>query len=97
MEKQFPPSQPWIWEQGLIALAYAREEIFELSGQRYFYPIFDGLPGGMLGYDYANNPCSFASIHFGGLAEKPSDGVTLTLLPQILGRQPGRHPMPGEN
>jgi hypothetical protein len=86
LEKPFPPGQPWIWEQGLIALAYAHHETFELSGQRYFYPIFDGLPGGMLGYDYARNPCGFASIHFGGLAEKPSDGITLTLLPQILGR-----------
>lgn len=87
LQKQFPPRLPWIWEQGLIALAYARHETFELSGQRYFYPIFDGLPGGMLGYDYARNPCGFASIHFGGLAEKPSDGMTLTLMPQILGRQ----------
>jgi hypothetical protein len=88
LQSRFPPNQPWIWEQGLVALAYARHETFELPGQRYFYPIFDGLPGGMLGYDYARNPCGFASIHFGGLAEKPSDGITLTLAPQILERQP---------
>ena len=77
---------PFAWEQGYIANLYARRRTFQLSTQRYFYPLFDGLPGGPLGYDYAANPCGFASLHFGGLTVKPSDAATLHLMPQILGR-----------
>ena len=76
------------WEQGFIALAYARQRVLQLPNQRYLFPIFDGLPGGLLGYDYFGNPCGFASVHFGGLAEKPSDGAALELLEPILGRCP---------
>jgi len=76
----------WVWEQGFVACLCAREEIVELPTQRYFYPIFDGLPGGILGYDYAANPCGFAAIHFGGLPVKPSDDVALVLAQEILGR-----------
>jgi hypothetical protein len=76
----------WQWEQGFMASQFVHESVHPLSSQRYFYPYFDGLPGGMLGYDYDQNPCGFASIHFGGLAEKPSDQVTLVLAPAILRR-----------
>jgi hypothetical protein len=74
----------WQWDQGFIASRYAHEAVFGLPTQRYLYPMFDGLPGGILGYDYARNPCGFASIHFGGLAEKPTDKDALILAPQIL-------------
>ncbi|HZT99917.1 MAG TPA: hypothetical protein VFA10_09670 [Ktedonobacteraceae bacterium] len=75
-----------LWEQGLIALAYANRHTLELPSQRYPFALFQGLPGGMTGYDYKLNPCGFKAIHFGGLWEKPSDGVALQLAPQILGR-----------
>jgi hypothetical protein len=80
------PNEPFLWEQGYIATLYAHCNTVELPSQRYLFPLFDGLPGGMLGYDYKLNPCGFASIHFGGLAEKPSDGITLHLVPQLLDR-----------
>jgi hypothetical protein len=76
----------YIWEQGLLAAIFARRPSRQLPSTRYFYPLFDGLPGGMLGYDYADNPCGFASVHFGGLSEKPSDMVMLRLAPLILAR-----------
>lgn len=78
---------PFCWEQGLIALAYADKHILELPTQRYLFTIFQGLPGGITGYDYKLNPCGFKAIHFGGLFEKPSDGVALQLVSQILGRR----------
>lgn len=74
------------WEQGYIAALFAGRRTLQLPTQRYFYPLFDGLPGGPVGYDYALNPCGFASIHFGGLTGKPTDEVMSHLLPQILGR-----------
>jgi hypothetical protein len=80
---------PWMWEQGFIASLYANARFVELPTQRYFYPLFDGLPGGLAGYDYARNPCGFASIHFGGLDEKPSDDLVMSLLPGILGHGSG--------
>ena len=76
----------WFWEQGFLAIEFAHESLVQLPSQRYFYPYCDGLPGGIVGYDYACNPCGFASVHFGGLAEKPSDSVSLLLAPNILGR-----------
>lgn len=87
LQAQPRPHQGHLWEQGLIAVVYANKHTFELSTQRYFFPLFDGLPGGVLGYDYQHNPCGFASVHFGGLFEKPSDGVALHLVSQLLGRQ----------
>ncbi|HET6980076.1 MAG TPA: hypothetical protein VFI24_27330 [Pyrinomonadaceae bacterium] len=78
-------SNAWNWEQGFIACWYADRRTFELSTKRYFYPLFDGLPGGILGYDYAGNPCGFASVHFGGLTEKPTDDAMYYLAPDILG------------
>ena len=48
-------------------------------------PVY-GLPDGVLGYDYAANPCGFASIHLGAVGEYFSDEVALRLAPQILGR-----------
>jgi hypothetical protein len=84
-----PPNRVpvWQWEQGFLATRYAREAHHQLPWQRYFYPYFDGLPGGILGYDYATNPCGFATIHFGGLAEKPDDMTSLALAPSLLGRR----------
>jgi hypothetical protein len=76
----------WMWEQGFMACEYGNGSSFKLPSQRYFYPYFDGLPGGLSGYDYALNPCGFVSIHFGGLAEKPSDNAALALAPEVLGR-----------
>jgi hypothetical protein len=81
-----PRMEAHLWEQGLIALAYANRHTLELPSQRYSFTIFQGLPGGITGYDYKLNPCGFKAIHFGGLWEKPSDGVALQLAPQILGR-----------
>ncbi len=81
-----PGNNPPAWEQGLIALAYANKHILELPSQRYPFAIFQGLPGGITGYDYKLNPCGFKAIHFGGLFEKPSDGVALQLASQVLGR-----------
>ncbi len=83
------PRAPPLWEQGFIALAYAQKNVVELPSQRYLFAAIEGLPGGMLGYDYGRNPCGFASIHFGGLAEKPSDDVALHLAPAILSRRQG--------
>jgi hypothetical protein len=76
----------FIWEQGLIASVYALKNVFQLPSQRYFFALFDGLPGGKLGYDYALNPCEFAMIHFGGLFNKPTDAETLLLAADVLGR-----------
>jgi hypothetical protein len=83
-----PPNHTlgWLWEQGFMASQYAHEDVFPLPTQRYFYPYFDGLPGGTLGYGYARNPCGFVSLHFGGLARKPSDAAALILAPDILNR-----------
>jgi len=78
---------PMSWDQGLIAATFAQDKVLALPTNRYFYPVFDGLPGGLFGYDYAANPCGFVSIHFGGLFEKPSDAATLLLATDILSRQ----------
>ena len=78
------PAAPFYWEQGFIAVAYASLRTCELPSQRYFFPLFDGLPGGVLDYDYATNPCRFASIHYGGLRNKPSDDGALELLLPVV-------------
>jgi hypothetical protein len=77
----------WQWEQGFMAVEYARDSAHALSTQRYFYPYFDGMPGGLTGYDYAGNPCGFASVHFGGLAAKPSESAARMLAAQLLNRR----------
>ena len=77
----------WMWEQGFMACEYASDSSYKLPSQRYFYPYFDGLPGGLASYDYALNPCGLVSIHYGGLAKKPSDALALALAPEILGRR----------
>jgi len=74
----------WAWEQGFFANLYAQARVVRLPQQRYFYPLFDGMPGGIAGYDYAMNPCGFASVHFGGPVNKPGDSLTQMLAPQIL-------------
>jgi hypothetical protein len=80
-------SREWAWEQGLFAHLFHDRPITRLPSQRYFYPLLDGLPGGIEGYDYAGNPCGFATIHFGGPIHKPGDQTLLPLLPQILRRR----------
>lgn len=77
----------FLWEQGLIAMAYKDRSSFELSNRRYLFPLFDGLPGGVLGYDYGCNPCGFTAIHYGGLAEKPSDAIITEFVTDVLQRQ----------
>lgn len=76
----------YVWEQGFIAALYGTRGAKRLGTQRYLYPLWDGLPGGVRGYDYETNPSGFASVHFGGLIEKPSDSDALALAPAILGR-----------
>src|SRR4051812_4456242 len=76
----------FVWEQGCVAAAYASRPTHELPSQRYFYPIFEGMPDGLVGYDYASNPCGFASVHYGGLAANPGDEVMRVRAPQILAR-----------
>ena len=94
------PHAPCLWEQGFIAAVYASHRTLELSKQRFFFPLFDGMPGGMAGYDYANNPCGFASVHFGGLTEKPGDDAALHLAaavlsqPKYAGECPGNPAVP---
>jgi hypothetical protein len=73
-----------IWEQGFIAVAFARLPTFGLPSQRYLFPRFDGLPGDVFGYDYVNNPCGFASIHFGGMGNKPGDATAAMLAADVL-------------
>jgi hypothetical protein len=77
----------WIWEQGFMSTEFADAPATALPTQRYFYPIFDGLPGGTLGYDWEANPCGFATAHFGGLRHKPSDDEARALVAGILGRR----------
>jgi hypothetical protein len=77
----------WQWEQGFMAHEYLDDVVCALPGQRYFYPYFDGLPGGPTGYDFAGNPCGFASVHYGGLAQKPSDAAARMLAAQLLNRR----------
>jgi hypothetical protein len=76
----------WAWEQGLFANVYARCRVHQLSSARYLLPLWEGLPGGVLGYDYLENPSGFAAIHFAGLWNKPSDAAAAFLAPQILFR-----------
>ena len=77
---------PFVWEQGFIASRFAGGRALGLPTQRYFYPLFDGLPGGVMAYDYRNNPSGFASIHFGGAIDKPTEAGSLALAPEILDR-----------
>jgi hypothetical protein len=75
----------WAWEQGLFANAYAGKRVHQLPSRRYLCPLWEGLPGGVLGYDYERNPCGFAAVHFAGLWNKPTDAAAACLAPQILG------------
>ena len=77
--------ETWAWEQGFYAHLFAGDRVFELARESYWYPYLSGLPGGTRGYDYANNPCGFTMIHFGGDVDKPADQDALALMPQILG------------
>lgn len=74
------------WEQGFLACRFGNEKSLALPNQRYLFPVFDGLPGGVMRYDYARNPCGFGSVHFGGLHSKPTDATALVLAPDILGK-----------
>jgi len=73
-----------IWEQGFIAVGFASRKTFGLPPQRYLYARFDGLPGDVLGYDYARNPCGFASIHFGGVYNKLGDAISALIAKDVL-------------
>ena len=68
-------------------MLFAHNPTRPLPTQRYFYPVFDGMPGGFLDYDYARNPCGFASVHFGGVSPKPADQAMLALAPDVLYRR----------
>jgi hypothetical protein len=76
----------WAWEQGFFACEFGAEPTAMLPTQRYFYPLFDGLPGGLLGYDWFGNPCGFAMVHFGGPKPKPGDDHASGLVHAILAR-----------
>jgi hypothetical protein len=78
----------WLWEQGFVASEFAADGTASaLPSQRYLYPVFDGLPGGLLGYDWANNPCGFTTVHFGGPRPKPSERDAAVMMRDILGRR----------
>ncbi|HKV11215.1 MAG TPA: hypothetical protein VJ725_23945 [Thermoanaerobaculia bacterium] len=82
-----PHAHPaWLWEQGFVATDFAHDRTCSLPTSEYFYPIFDGLPGGLSEYDWAANPCGFVTVHFGGLQRKPSDEDCRALFHDILGR-----------
>jgi hypothetical protein len=82
-----PNGQPaWLWEQGFFAYEFADERSAALPAQKYFYPFFDGLPGGLLGYDWRTNPCDFVTVHFGGPQRKPTDKESAALVRDILAR-----------
>ncbi len=77
----------WLWEQGFFAYELSGDGVaVDLPTQQYFYPIFDGMPGGLLGYDWRGNPCGFVSAHFGGLQDKPTDQDARRLVRDILDR-----------
>lgn len=85
-----PNGEPlWLWEQGFMATEFADGAAAALPTNRYFYPVFDGLPGGVRGYDWAANPCRFATVHFGGLSWKPTDDDARIFARAILGRRKG--------
>jgi len=77
-----------LWEQGFIAVAFASRRTLALPHQLYFYPRFDGLPGDVLGYDYALNPCGFKGIHFGGILNKPGDATAAIIAADVLTPKP---------
>jgi hypothetical protein len=76
----------WFWEQGFFAWEFAGSSAAVLPAPRYFVPRFDGLPGGLHGYDWYGNPCDFACVHFGALVWKPGDEEAGILFHDILGR-----------
>lgn len=78
--------EPHYWEQGIIAMIYRNRTTVDLDSCRYLFARIDGLPGGLLGYDYRNNPCGFKSIHFSGLLSKPSDVDALYIATRLLYR-----------
>ena len=51
----------WAWEQGFFAWEFGRHKTAMLPRTWYFYPCFDGLPGGLFGYDWSRNPCGFVA------------------------------------
>jgi hypothetical protein len=81
---------PWLWEQGFIATVYTRRPVYALPTQRYLFPLFDGLPGGSVGYDYGGNPCDLASVHYGGIPDKPTDDLMRYVGAELLARRAAR-------
>ncbi len=76
----------WFWEQGFFSWEFAYGSTAALPDQRYFVPRFDGLPGGLYGYDWRRNPCDFACVHFGASNWKPGDEDAGILFHEIAGR-----------
>jgi hypothetical protein len=74
----------WHWDQGFTAAAFARSS-HALPMQRYLMPGLNGLPGGLIGYDYRGNPSGYASIHFAGPWGKPTNWEAVLLAPEVLG------------
>jgi len=74
------------WEQGFSAMIFANDACEELPLQRYVSPIMDGIPGGIIDYNYQTNPCRFAAIHLCGFSwlNKLSDGAVLLLAEDVL-------------
>ncbi len=81
----------WVWEQGFVATLFADSTTYELPSQQYLLPLWDGLPGGVLEYDYGRNPCRFRAIHLAGLWEKLADPAALHVAPEILTTGAGRY------
>jgi len=74
------------WEQGFIGSRFVGRPSLRMPPERYLFAVFDGFPGGLLGYDWRANPCRYASVHFGGLHHKPSDAESLLVARDLLGR-----------
>lgn len=78
----------WVWVQGLIASLYADANVRRLPPARYPFVPTDGVPNGFIGYDYADNPCGFASLHFdpGPGYDKANNLVSLAIGLRLLDR-----------
>ncbi len=75
-----------LWEHGLAEASLISPSIAWLDQRRYIHALHDGLPGGLSGYDYANNPCGFVAITSRALAQSDelTDGAILSRIEAIL-------------
>jgi len=77
----------WVWEQGYLACRFAKSNSMRLPSERFLLALPEGFPGGVQGYDYARNPCGFATVQFAGLlGNQPGDEDSLALVQPILNR-----------